>query len=202
MQRKSKQNYWNKEAHKLISNFNMWLQKTQEKELCKTSWMIKSRGHTTWVPCLELEGAFSPRTGGLLITWSIRTTSPFLFFGGPCETSTSSLSQWDNKFAIPPTTQIPFFNSSAVCFSSLSALLKPARSSLPSQKHTCYRVSPSQHRFTKPDLSYSSLDILMPFLFTISLKFPHSSLSPFLPFLHKLFFRISFSLIFSCLRTS
>ncbi len=56
-------------------------------------------------------------------------------------------------------------------FSSLSALLKPARSPLPSQKHTCYKVSPSQHRFTEPDLSYSSLDILMPFLFTISLKF-------------------------------
>jgi hypothetical protein len=68
-------------------------------------------------------------------------------------------------------------------FSSLSALLKPARSPLPSQKHTCYKVSPSQHIFTEPGLSYSSGDILMPFLFTISLKFPHSSPPPFLPFL-------------------
>jgi len=61
-------------------------------------------------------------------------------------------------------------------FSSLSALLKPARSPFRSHRHTWYRVSPpSQHRFTEPDHSYSFLDILMPFLFTISLKFPHSS---------------------------
>ncbi len=106
--------------------------------------------------------------------------------------------------------------------SSLSALLEPARSPLPSQKHTCYKVSPSQHRFTKLDLSYSSLDILMcflftislqhrftkpdlsysylhilmRFLFTISLKFPHSSLTPLLPFLHKLFFSHIFLICF------
>ncbi len=67
-------------------------------------------------------------------------------------------------------------------FSSLSALLKLARSPLPSQKHTCHKVSPSQHRFTEPDLSYSSLDILMPFLFTFSLKFSHSCLTHFLLF--------------------
>jgi len=58
-------------------------------------------------------------------------------------------------------------------FFSLSPLLKLARSPLPSQKHTCHKVSPSQHRFTKPDLSYSSLDILMPFLLCYS--FPHVS---------------------------
>jgi len=88
-------------------------------------------------PCLELEGAFSPRTGGVLITAWIRVTSPFLFFGGPCETSTSFLLRRENEFPIPPTTQIPFINSSSMCFSSLSALLKPARRALPSQKHTC-----------------------------------------------------------------
>ncbi len=77
-------------------------------------------------------------------------------------------------------------------FSSLSALQKPARSPLPSQKHTCYKVSPSQHRFTELDLSYSSLDILMLFLFTRSLKFSHSSLTPLLP----LFMNSSFAYLF------
>jgi hypothetical protein len=43
---------------------------------------------------------------------------------------------------------------------------------------------------------------LMPFLFTISLKFPHSSILPFLPFLHKLFFHISFLFVFSSQGTS
>ncbi len=94
----------------------MELQKTQEKELCKTSSIIKPRGRTTGVPCLELEGAFSPRTGGVLLTPWIRITSPFLFFGGPCETSTSFLLRGENEFPIPPTTQIPFINSSRICF--------------------------------------------------------------------------------------
>ncbi len=93
--------------------------------------------------------------------------------------------------------------SSGICFfSSLSALLKPARSPLPSQKHTCYKVSPSQHRFTEPNLSYSSLDIFMPFLFTISLKFPQSSVTSFLPFLDRLFFRMSFYLFSPALELS
>jgi hypothetical protein len=74
---------FSKEAHKLISNFKMELQKTQEKELCKTSSVIKSRGHTTCMPCLELEGAFSPKTRGVLITPWVRITSPSLSFGGP-----------------------------------------------------------------------------------------------------------------------
>ncbi len=87
----------------------------QEKELCKTSSIIKSRGHTTWVPCLELEGAFSPKTGGLLITPWICIASPSLSFGGPCETSTPFLLQWENEF---PTTQIPFINSLLYAFSS------------------------------------------------------------------------------------
>jgi hypothetical protein len=82
---------FNKEAHKQISNFNMYLWKTQAKELCKTSSIIKSRGHTTWVPSLELEEAFSPKTGGALMRVWIRITSPFLLFGGPCETSTPFL---------------------------------------------------------------------------------------------------------------
>jgi len=64
-------------------------------------------------------------------------------------------------------------------FSSLSALLKPARSPLPSQKRTCHKVSPSQHRFIEPDLSYSFLDILMPFLFCYSFP-PVSSHTSFL----------------------
>ncbi len=163
--------------------------------------MIKSRGHTTWVACVELEGAFSPRIGGVLITPWICLTSPFLFFGGPCETSTSFLLRWENEFPIPPTTQIPFIHSSHMCFSSLSALLKPARSPLPSQRHTRHKVSPSQHRFTKPaqNLIFPIALSLPPywcFLFTISLKFPHSSLTPFLPFLHKLFFSHIFLICF------
>ncbi len=81
----------NKEAHKLISNFNVKLQETKEKELCKTSSIIKSRGCTTWVSCLELEQAFSLTTGGVLITPGICITFRFLFCGGPCETSTSFL---------------------------------------------------------------------------------------------------------------
>ncbi len=48
----------NKEAPKLTSNLNMLIWKAQEKELCKTSSIIKSRRCTTWVPCLELEGVF------------------------------------------------------------------------------------------------------------------------------------------------
>ncbi len=40
-------------------------------------------------------------------------------------------------------------------------------------------MSPSQHRFTKPDLSYGSLDILMPFLFCYSFP-PVSSHTSFL----------------------
>jgi len=76
----------NKEAHKLISNFNMYLHKTQEKELCKTSSIIKPRGHTACMPGSELEGAFSPTIEGVLITLRIHITSPFLCFGGPCQT--------------------------------------------------------------------------------------------------------------------
>ncbi len=155
----------------------MQLQKTQEKELCKTSSIIKSRGHTTCMPCPELEVAFSPTTGGVWITLGIHITFPFLFFRGPCERSTSFLLRRENEFPIPPSTQIPFINSSRICSLFPFCSPKTARSPLPSQKHTCYKVSPSQHRFTKPDLFYSSLDILMPFLFTISLKFPLFSCS-------------------------
>jgi len=190
----------NKEAHKLISNFNMKLKKTKEKELCKTSSIIKSRGRTMWVSCLELEQAFSLATGGVLITPGICITSRFLFCGGPCETPTSFLLRWENEFSISATTQIPFINSSRICFLFPFCSPKPARNPLPSQKHTCYKVSPSQHRLTKPDLSYSSfslsLSILMRFLCTISLKFPHSSLTPFLLFLHKLFFSHIFLIYF------
>jgi hypothetical protein len=85
----------------------------------------------------------------------------FFLFGGLCETSTPFLLWWENEFSISPTTQIPFSNFVHVCFYSLFAFLKPARSPLPSKKHTCYKVSPSQHKFVKPDISASSLDILM-----------------------------------------
>jgi len=40
-----------------------------------------------------------------------------------------------HEFPITFTTQIPLVNSSPKCFFSCSTLLKPARSSLPSQKH-------------------------------------------------------------------
>jgi hypothetical protein len=64
----------------------------------------------------------------------------------------------------------------AYVFSSLSAFLKPARSPLPSQKHTCYKVSPSQHRFTKPDLSYSSFSLsLSPYWCVSSVRSPWNS---------------------------
>jgi hypothetical protein len=64
---------------------------------------------------------------------------------------------WENEFSIPPTSQIPFINSSPLYVSSsLHALQKPARSPLPSQKHTRYKVSPSQNIFSQPDFSTSS----------------------------------------------
>ncbi len=71
-----------------MSNFNMYLWKAQEKDLCKTSSIIKARGFTTLLPCLEIENAVSPKTEGVLITPWIGITSPFPFFVGPCETST------------------------------------------------------------------------------------------------------------------
>ncbi len=100
----------NKEPHKLISNFNMYLWKAQEKDLCKTSSIIKARGFTTSLPCLEIEGAVSPETEGVLITPWIGITSPFLFFVGPCETSTLPW-RWENEFPIPPTSGYPVHNA-------------------------------------------------------------------------------------------
>ncbi len=64
-------------------------------------------------------------------------------------------------------------------FSSLSALLKLVRSPLPSQKHTCY-IKCLHHNTNSQNLIFPidlSINILMRFLFTISLKFPHSSYS-------------------------
>jgi len=63
--------------------------KNPRKRVVQNKFNYKSRGRTTGMPCLELEGAFSPMTGGVLITPWICITSPFLFFGGPCETLTS-----------------------------------------------------------------------------------------------------------------
>ncbi len=143
--------------------------------MCKTSSIIKSRARTTWVSCLELEQAFSPVTGGVLITPGICITSRFLFCGGPCETSTSFLLRRENEFSISATTQIPFINSSRICFLFPFCSPKPARNPLPSQKHTCYKVSPSQHRFTKPDLSYSSLSLsLSPYWCVSSVRSPRN----------------------------
>jgi hypothetical protein len=70
-----------------MSNFNMYLWKAQEKDLCKTSSIIKARGFTTLLPCLEIEGAVSLEIEGVLITPRIGMTSPFPFFVHPCETS-------------------------------------------------------------------------------------------------------------------
>jgi len=148
---------FNKEPHKLMSNFNMYLWKAQEKDLCKMSSIIKARGFTTLLPCLEIDGAVSPEIKGVLITPWIGITSPFLFFVGPCETSTPFPLSWENEFSIPPASQIPFTNSSPLYVSSsLFALQKPATSPLPSQKHTPYKVSPSQNTFSQPDFSTSS----------------------------------------------
>ncbi len=150
---------FNKEPHKLMSNFNMYLGKAQEKDLCKTSSIIKARGFTTLLPCLEIEGAISPETKGVLITPWIGITSRFLFFAGPCETSTPFPLWWENEFSIPPTSQIPFINSSPLYVSSsLFALQKPARSPLPSQKDTLYKVSPLLNTFSQADFSISSLE--------------------------------------------
>jgi len=71
-----------------MSNFNMYLWKAQEKDLCKTSSILKARGFTTLLPCLEIEGAVSPEPEGVLITPWIGITYSFLFFGGTCEAST------------------------------------------------------------------------------------------------------------------
>ncbi len=142
-----------------MSNFNMYLWKAQEKDLCKTSSIIKARGFTTLLPCLEIEGAVSPETEGVLITPWLGITSPFLFFAGRCETSTPFPLRWEYEFSIPPTSQIPLFNSSPLYVSSsLFALQKPARSPVPSQKYRLYKVSPLQNIFSQPDFSTSSLE--------------------------------------------
>ncbi len=142
-----------------MSNFNMYLWKAQEKDLCKTSSIIKARGFTTLLPCPEIEGAVSPETEGVLITPWIGITSLFLFFDGPRETSTRFPWRPENEFSIPPTSQIPFSNSSPLYVSSsLFPLQNPARSPLPSQKHTRYNVSPLQNTFSQPDFPASSLE--------------------------------------------
>jgi hypothetical protein len=110
------------------------------------------------------------------------------------------LFSYDERMNLPYLPLLKFHSSTPLLcvFSSLSALLKPTcyKSFVLSKAYTCYKVSPSQHRLAKPDLSTSSQEILMPFLFMISLKFPHSSLTPFLPSLHKLFFSQIFLLCF------
>ncbi len=108
---------------------------------------------------VEIEGVVSPETEGVLITPGIGITSPFPFFVRPRETSTPFPLRRENEFSIPPTSQIPFINSSPLYVSSsLFALQKPARSPLPSQKHTRYKVSPLQNTFSQPDFSASSLE--------------------------------------------
>jgi len=87
--------------------------------------------------CVEIEGVVSPETEGVLITQGIGITSPFPFLVRPRETSTPFPLRRENEFSIPPTSQIPFINSSLLYVSSsLFALQKLARSPLPSQKHT------------------------------------------------------------------
>ncbi len=81
--------------------------------------------------------------------------------------------------------------------SSISALLKPPRSPLPSQN--IHVIKCLHHNIDSQNLIFpialwtywcvSSIQI--------SLKFPHSSLTPLLPFLHKLFFFTYLSYLFS-----
>jgi hypothetical protein len=97
----------------------------------------------------------------------------------------------ENEFSIPPTSQIPFINSSPLYVSSsLFALQKPARSPLPSQKHThvikCLHHKTHLHNLIFPAISPG---ISIPFCLIFSQKFPHSSVTPLiLPPLHELFF--------------
>jgi hypothetical protein len=100
-------------------------------------------GYIILLPRVEIGGVVSPETEGVLITPWIGITSPFPFFVRPCETSTPFRLWQENEFSIPSTSQIPFINSFPLYVSSsLFALQKPARSPLPSQKHTQYKVSP------------------------------------------------------------
>ncbi len=151
------------------------------------------------LPRVEI-GVVSPETKGVLIKPRIGITFPFPFFVRPRETSTPFPLRRENEFSIPPTSQIPFINSSPVYVSSsLFALQKPAKSPLPSQKaYTCYKVSPSQNTFAQPDFSAISLGISIPFCLIFSQKFPHSSLTPplILPPLRELFFSHIFLLCF------
>jgi hypothetical protein len=93
---------------------------------------------------------------------------------------------WENKFSIPPTSQIPFIHSSPLYVSSsLFALQKPARSPLPSWKHTRYKVSPTQNTFSQPDFSASCPEYRLSFplnglpeippLFSYSFAYPPAS---------------------------
>jgi hypothetical protein len=75
------------------------------------------------LPCVEIEGVVSLQTEGVWITPWIRITSPFLSFVGPCETPTPFPLRRENEFSIPPTSQLPFINSSPLYVSaSLFAL--------------------------------------------------------------------------------
>ncbi len=110
------------------------------------------------LPRVEIEGVVSPETKGVLITPGIGITSPFLFFVGPREISTPFPLRRENEFSIPPTSQIPFINSSPLYVSSsLFALQKPARSPLPSQMHThvikCLHHKTHLHNLIFPTIS-------------------------------------------------
>ncbi len=136
----------------------MQLQKAQEKDLCKTSSIIKSRGFTILLPRVEIDGVVSPKTEGVLITPGIGITSPFLFSVGLREISTPFPLRRENEFPIPPTSQIPFINSSPLYVSSsLFALQKLARSPLPSQMDThvikCLHHKTHLHNLIFPAIS-------------------------------------------------